>query len=348
MSLRRRESGKWEFRISYKTPDGKYKQKSKGGFRTKGEASKAEALARAQEEYEEDHISFYDYFKQWMETYKLDKIAYATYRSYESDLQSIKKYFNGMELKQMTPAIYQRGLNEYGETHTASTSRVMHAHIRAMVKYAIHDGIVAKDFTSLATPCGGKASKLKDDKFLEPDELKMVIDECRDKIEFASFLCIYIICKTGVRFAEALGLTWEDIDFDNGQISINKTWDYRTKKGFKKTKTQAGVRIIPVDNDFLETLGQCNDGNKSGRIIGDLANTSVNAALSRTLGRKFNVHGLRHTYASLLIENQIEVLTIAEVLGHENPNVTLSVYSHQFQKLRERETEKIKNIFGQI
>ncbi|RSJ20129.1 site-specific tyrosine recombinase XerC [Streptococcus sp. BCA20] len=56
-------------------------------------------------------------------------------------------------------------------------------------------------------------------------------------------------------------------------------------------------------------------------------------------------HSLRHTYASFLILNGVDIVTISKLLGHESPDITLKIYSHQMEALAEKNYEKIKNIF---
>lgn len=59
---------------------------------------------------------------------------------------------------------------------------------------------------------------------------------------------ILLIAKTGLRFGEALGLTKDDIDFEQQIITVNKTWDYKScSGGFKPTKNASSVRKVSID-----------------------------------------------------------------------------------------------------
>ncbi|HEK9929258.1 TPA: tyrosine-type recombinase/integrase, partial [Streptococcus equi subsp. equi] len=59
-------------------------------------------------------------------------------------------------------------------------------------------------------------------------------------------------------------------------------------------------------------------------------------------------HSLRHTYASFLILKGVDLISISQLLGHENLNITLKVYAHQLDKLKEKNNQVIKDIFGHL
>ena len=350
--FRKHDNGLWEYRISYKTPDGSYKQKSKRGFRTKKEAQiEAGNVERALADgYEIDkNVTLALWFENWMKIYKKPSVSEATYTNYIQTLRNIKIVFGSAKLHALTPSFYQKKLNDFSETHTKGTVARFHAHIKASVEYAINEGKIKRNFCNLALNNAKVASKSKDAKFLELDEYLEVIEISKSKIEFPSYFCIYLIAKTGMRFSEALGLTWDDIDFSGKVIHISKSWDYNRRR-FKPTKTRASNRDIPVDDDFLEILKYYKkeywEENEEGRLIKKLDNTSTNKTLRKITRPGFSIHGLRHTYASFLISNNIELLTISEILGHENISITMKVYIHQLASLRDKNTDKVRKIWG--
>ena len=92
-SYRKRENGKWEYRISYKSPGGKYKKAEKGGFPTK----KAAQIAAAEREkelllpsYVSDDITLYDYFTQWSTIHKKPNLAPVTWQVYQTTVCKYK------------------------------------------------------------------------------------------------------------------------------------------------------------------------------------------------------------------------------------------------------------------
>lgn len=144
-----------------------------------------------------------------------------------------------------------------------------------------------------------------------------------------------------------MGLTVDDIDYETGMLSVNKTWDYKDNTGFMPTKTKSSIREIPLDDDFIkfiETLPPTDDK----RLLPSVSNTAVNKILRKIVGREVRVHSLRHTYASYLIAHDIDLISVSQVLGHENLNITLEVYAHQLQDQKSRNDEKIKQIWGRF
>ena len=71
---------------------------------------------------------------------------------------------------------------------------------------------------------------------------------------------------------------------------------------------------------------------------------SLNKTLRKIVGREVRVHSLSHTYTSDLIAHDIDLISVSQVLGHENLNITLEVYAHQLQEQKSRNDEKIKQI----
>lgn len=71
---------------------------------------------------------------------------------------------------------------------------------------------------------------------------------------------------------------------------------------------------------------------------------SLNKTLRKIVGREVRVHSLSHTYTSYLIAHDIDLISVSQVLGHENLNITLEVYAHQLQEQKSRNDEKIKQI----
>lgn len=144
-----------------------------------------------------------------------------------------------------------------------------------------------------------------------------------------------------MRFAECLGLTVNDIDYTNKYLSINKTWDYHFNQRYLPTKNKSSIRNIPIDNnDTLFFLHEFTK-NKNDRLFDKLSNNAVNKTIRKITGREVRVHSLRHTFASYLI-------SISQVLDHENLNITLEVYAHQLQEQKDRNDKLNQRNLGRI
>ena len=108
--FRKRDNG-WEYRISYKDTDGKYKQKSKSGFKTK---KLAQVAAREIEDNLSENIltdkdvTLYDFVKTWSDVYKRPHVKDKTWDTYTKNLKHIKTYFGDLKVKDITPLYYQK------------------------------------------------------------------------------------------------------------------------------------------------------------------------------------------------------------------------------------------------
>lgn len=352
MASFRKRDGSWEYRISYKALDGSYKQKSKRGFRTKADAQRAamEAEREIINGFEVDkEISLYDYFLQWAKIHKKTQVTDITWDKYLYTASKIKYIFKQTKLTSVTSTIYQTFLNDLGANLAQATVERINGHIKQAVEMALHEGVIQKDFTKFSRiKASSQGIDLKT-KFLQPDEYKKVLEISRNKIDVQSYAVIYLIAITGMRFGEALGITWDDVDFKNKLISVNKTWDYKQNTGFKDVKTASSTRDIPLSDKDLETLRKYKKSHPlkiDRRLFSKVSNNAINKTLRRIVGRNVHAHSLRHTYASFLISQHIELLSISKLLGHKDMNVTIKVYSHQLKNLEQESNEEIRFIFN--
>ena len=349
--FRKRDNG-WEYRISYKTPDGEFKQKSKSGFKTKALANQAAIEVERQLQnriYIDDNITLLDYFKKWSEIHKKPNVSTTTWKSYEITYKKIRLYFKNTKLNKITSSMYQEVINSYAQTHAQETVERFNVHVKSAVAMAVHEGIISRNFCTFSKVNSQNKGIEPETKFLEVEEYLKLLEITSQKIEYQSYFILYIIAVTGVRFGECLGLTWDDIDMQAKTISVNKTWDYHTNNGFKPTKTKSSIRKIPLDQHSLLLLKKYKKDywqeNDENRIFSKISNNGVNNTLRKIVGRNVHAHSLRHTYASYLISKEVDLISISKVLGHENLTITLEVYAHQLEQQKEKNHNRIRKIF---
>ena len=156
---------------------------------------------------------------------------------------------------------------------------------------------------------------------------------------------------TGARLGELVGLEWSDIDFKNGIININKSSQYLAPKGVftKSPKTESSIRDVAIPNFIVSLLKEYKlwyEEQKS--IYNELWNDSNRLFVQAdgkpmhpsTISKWFvkyvgqiglpviNFHGLRHTNASLLVAQNIDIAIISARLGHAQISTTLNFYVH--------------------
>lgn len=274
-------------------------------------------------------------------------------------MRQIKKLAPDLDLGNMTRADVQRLINEYGKTYEYPTVLDFLHHIQAPLRDATYEGWIAKDPTYKIHATSQVKHKETRFKYLESDQVTKLVKtlERDDSPEALMFL---FDLKTGLRFAEIIGLTPKDIDLKNLTLYVNKAWNYKEKDGeFQPTKNKYSNRVIAIDwqtANILQRMMQGFEENEpfwlnrlqarsgSGRIF----NSTLNLKLSnfcRDAGvPRITIHSLRHTHASLLISAGVSIQSVAKRLGHGNTETTQRVYIHLLDDLQERDNNKMMTI----
>lgn len=167
-----------------------------------------------------------------------------------------------------------------------------------------------------------------------------VLSQPPDKA-YGIVLCLY----TGLRAGELLALTWSDIDFEGGYLSVNKTCrdGYGEGKGriVDAPKTPSSNRIIPLPRSILAILKKMRKVSRSELVIESKKGEPVSMrSYLYTFGKilerlgipHMGLHALRHTFATRAIECGMDARTLSEIMGHSSVAITLAVYAHSLDK----------------
>ena len=178
-----------------------------------------------------------------------------------------------------------------------------------------------------------------------------------------------IMLNTGLRIGELLALKWDDINFDNKTIRVNKTISINKKRDGQtvvkgtcriegSTKTACGNRTIPMNEKVLYCLRLIQEENSRLGIITEniITTTKGTPASARNIQRAFdswlhsrnfkhyNLHALRHTFGSILIRNKVDVKVVSELLGHSNVQTTYNIYIHIIQEQKAQAVQILNQI----
>lgn len=295
-----------------------------------------------------------DYFLKEIETYKKGQVREQTYNKYCSNGRFLIENFPDLVLSKMTADDYQQILNEYGKTREKATITDFHHQLAWALKRAYNvDGLLKRDVTFDAKIPQGKKPSKKKQKFMEIEDMKKLIQELKhENTSEANFFLILL--KTGLRFAEALGITLNDVDFKRKTVSINKTLAYKgNRKGtraFAPTKNKYSVRTIIVDDAVLYMLwknakGADPDESIFYRLKGFQFNSTLNNKLKQACRKagvpEITLHSLRHEHATYLVSQGISSMAVAERLGHADDSVTRAVYIHRLETEKARDDKEI-------
>ena len=355
-SFRKRSNG-WEYRISYKNMYGKYDQLTKGGFRTKAEAVNAAAIAKKDlldGIKENKTISLADYFGNWIEIYKKPEVDPETYTKYKFSHKVIKEYFKDAKMVDITATHYQKIFNQLGERYVKDTVKRVNSNIRQSLKVALHEGSLKKDFTALVKIHSSIKSSKKGMNYLELEQREDFIESVSETIQYQSSFFCYVVAKTGLRFSEAQGLTNDDNCINRKELYVYVFRTYKVngaRRGWGKTKNKQSERKVPIDEEFIQKLDEyLNSGfiaNEDNRLFTHVSNNMANKLIKKRTQTEVTCHGLRHTYVSFLIYHNIDVVSIARLVGHKDATETLQTYAHLFERSKMK-WKNYLNIFGQI
>lgn len=174
---------------------------------------------------------------------------------------------------------------------------------------------------------------------------KKVMNYIQEHFTFRN-LGISICLSAGIRIGEICALTWEDIDTDNGIISVRRTIQriYIIEDGTRRTelildtpKTKNSIRDIPMSRDLLKLLKPIKKivNNSFFVLTNDAKPTEPRTYRSyyKILMKELEIpelkfHGLRHSFATRCIESKCDYKTVSVLLGHSNISTTLNLYVH--------------------
>lgn len=236
------------------------------------------------------------------------------------------------------------------ENVTLSSRTVLH-HYR-LIFAILHDAVYDQIIT--ANPCQRIRPPKVEDKearFLDDEQAELLLNTVREKAEHPFDMIIMLLLHTGMRRGECCGLEWDDVDFDNCTIDINKSLLYLPEKGVFENdpKTYSSKRVIKVGTDLINLLAEyrkwqdkeaVKQGDKwidSGKIFTAWNGKAINPGTVTAWFHKFviennlpyiSIHGLRHTNASIMISSGVPITTTAKRLGHSTSATTSRVYAH--------------------
>ena len=342
----------WAYKVYY-YDNGKQKAVSKSGFKTKAEAKDA-SVKRENEmlsgkDFSKEKIYLADYMKSWKKLYKDGTVSIGVLKRIDMVIRYVEKNYNPM-LKDITPDNYQEYLNTLAERLSTESVMKYHEYVAGAVKHAVRTDILIKNPCEYAKIKGNNEKTFEEEtKFLSLDEYYRLYDVIINSLDpryFAKYI-ILLAMVSGMRLGECLGLTWNNLDRKNCTVKIEKGFDYINTKDFTEAKTKASKRTIVIPKKVMDILYQLPQNQE--RVFKTITSEGVNKVLKTSLlkagiERKIRFHSLRHTHASILLSQGIQILTVSKRLGHSSPTITMQTYAHVIQELEESDNKKIMNI----
>lgn len=351
ITYRQKDKG-WQYIISYKI-NGKWKQKSKQGFKSKKEAKPYAELAlkelRDSESLNQDlkEITFRKFVDMYLKHIELH-MQNNTVRLYKMALKHFSELDN-IEMNKITTMHLQKCIDKMIKKKLSySTIRTYKNRITAIFNSAVNKfNIINKSPADNLTLKIDKEPSKK--RALNETEFKDLLKKTKN-MKYKVMFALAGMC--GLRLGELLGLRWDKIDFTQGIITINIQWKNKGDGtvGFGELKTKNSYRTVPLPNDMKKILIEWRNSSPidiSNRVIPYKCISGITPMLRnyvRKIGFDFSIHELRHTYATTLIANGIDFKTVAKLMGHDVEQ-TMKTYSHVTDEMMDNATKVINKIF---
>ena len=352
----RQKDGGWQYIISFKDHNGKWRQRSKQGFKTKRAAQNAanKRLDELKKQFslqvstEYEGITFGEFSKMFLEHLGIYKEG-NTVISYKTAITRFS-VLDDLEVSKITVLHVQRCVDKMAkEGLKPSTIKAYAAKLYTVFQNAIkpYKIITENPAADLVVPENKKEEKIK---ALTRSELDKLLSNIKNPKHYIVSL---LAAKTGLRVGEICGLLREDIDDKKGIIRVNKQWK-RSKDGswgfgpVKRIKSNRDVPAPPSVFAALNEYKKATPANIDGRIVPYENLSSLSGCLANSYkkaGFDISVHDLRHTYATLMLSEGVDIETVAKLLGHDAEQ-TRKTYSHVTSDMMDRAVKAVNKVFN--
>lgn len=299
-------------------------------------------------------------YKEWIEIWLCSYIKPTnktrTFENYKQMLDNhIITKIGDLDIRKITPLLLQNFLTELlkignklnGRGLSTSTVNLIITIVQNSLKTAFRIGIINEYTADRIKRPKLKESEVSCFNLIEQRKIEQaILSDKRDKM-FGILLCLYM----GLRIGELLALTWDDIDFISGFISVNKTC-YDGKNNCRlvfEPKTKSSKRTIPIPKQLISILKLKKQKSKSKYVIEENGKMVIIRSYQRSFAlllKKLNIehrgfHSLRHTFATRALESGMDVKTLSEILGHKNATITLNRYAHSLMEHKQEMMNKL-------
>lgn len=360
-SVRQLNSGKWRVTLYI---DGK--RPSKSGFETEREALewKRKELSKVDQgfDYFAGKITLDEYMNQWFEVHK-NQLRDSTIYQYQRIMKSyIIPYLGKYQLNNLKSArIGQHYAELVKEGVGLRTIGIVHAVLHVALKDAVRNEYIVKNHASgVRVP---KREKPEMKVWKQGDVMQFLI-----AAQISPYYALYhLAVMTGMRQGELLGLQWSDLDWIAGTIQIKRQVSQLRGRGWQFTppKTHSGRRSIRLWTNVLDVLKDQKehiyalamvagkDWKDHDLIFPSSVGTPINPSnlrkdfkevIERAGIERIRFHDLRHTAASLMLNNGIPTIIVSKMIGHSRPSTTMDIYGHLIPGMQDEAAKMMDEI----
>jgi len=348
---------------------GKPLSTTRRGFKSRKDAQEAMKQLNAQVyngTFKKQQFETYeDIYHKWVTQYE-DTVEESTFIKtvgiFKNHILPVMGYYR---IDKIDVAVCQKHVNSWSKK--LKRFRMVKHYAAKLMKYALKHGYVnTNPFDLVEMPNPRKKIELDDEEFenfYERDQLIALLEAFKRNYNLMVYTLFHLLAYSGMRKGEVFALTWNDINFENNEIRINKAISRgKDCQLYLKTTKNGVVRTISIDNETMALLTKwrfeqrktylkkgLNTFNKKQLVFSNKDNKFIQPVqtqkwLNKVL-LKYNLptittHGLRHTHCSLLFEAGATIKEVQERLGHTDVKTTLEIYTHVTKKTKAGTIEK--------
>ena len=352
-NLRKRKDGRWEGRYTA----GRDPETGKAIYKNVLGKTQAEAKAKLKQAIEEakgldaakvGRYSVGQWMEVWFEHYAKVKVRPSSHQTYRGYIDNhIKPSIGKIQLEKLTSLELQKfykklltngRVDRLESRHQAKglspkTVRNIHQIISSAMSLAKEQKLIV---ANPAEGCALPRLEHREMKTLPVEQLQSFLREAKESGVFEFY---YLELATGLRRGELLGLKWEDVDLERGDLRVRRQIARINGEVVEAPlKTKNAYRTLPLAEDTVSILLEQKkkvDGSPwvfPSPTGGPISPDSVLHMLHRVLKRaglpKVRFHDLRHTFATLALQSGVDVKTVSGMLGHFSAGFTLDTYAH--------------------
>lgn len=366
----RASDGKWvgSVNLGY-GPDGKRKRKSFYG-KTRNEV--ADKLLAAQHDHraglpiDSKRQSLGDFLQSWLEDSVKPSVRLTTYENYSTLTRThILPALGRVQLQKLTPPQIQHFLNAKLQSGLSTrTVQYLLVLLRRSLGLAVKWGMVQRNVALLVDPPRVRHKEIQP---FTPAQAKHFLEAIQGHKLEALFT---VALALGLRRGEALGLRWEDVDLEGGKLTVRASLQRAGGKlQLMEVKTAGSHRSVRLPRFALAALKAHKTRQIEDRLLagarwqqsGMVFSTGIGTPYDpRRLNEDFEkalkqaglphirFHDLRHSAATLLMAQGVPIKMVSELLGHSTTRMTLDIYSHVLDPMRQEAADRMDDLLGGV
>lgn len=374
-TLTERKDGRWEGRVVVGYDDnGKAIRKSVFA------PSKTECQKKLKELVQQSYCStgklpgqakasmtFGEWMDMWYQNYNKNTVRETTRSGYENRIyKHIIPEIGAIPLERLTQNDLQEfylrlklggrlsNVEKCGKGLSDRMIRACHASCRMALEKAVNEGLIQ---TNPAIGCKLPPKKAREMQVLTHEEMQRFLIQAKHDGYYEIFL---LDLATGLRRGELLGLKWSNLNFESGELHIERQIS-RVNGELKAIppKTKASVRslilprsVVKVLVKYLQTLPAGTTWVFPSPVKGNTPRDphsiyqKMQLVLDRAECKRVRFHDLRHTFATMALEHGMDIKTLSAIIGHVSSSTTIDIYSHITTDMQKNAARAIERGIG--